>query len=100
MKPTGGRIRWSGSDRKGSIGFVFQEPTLMPWATVEKNVWLPFRLGGDSFSSRREDIHKCLELVGLQEFAGELSTRTLGRDAHARLHCTGTGHASADHAHG
>ena len=70
MKPTGGRIRWSGSDRKGSIGFVFQEPTLMPWATVEKNVWLPFRLGGDSFSSRREDIHKCLELVGLQEFAG------------------------------
>ena len=70
MKPTGGRITWSGSDRKGSIGFVFQEPTLMPWATVEKNVWLPFRLGGDSFSSRREDIHKCLELVGLQEFAG------------------------------
>jgi len=70
MKPTGGRIRWSGSDRKDAIGFVFQEPTLMPWATVEKNVWLPFRLGGDSLSSRREEIHKCLELVGLQEFAG------------------------------
>jgi NitT/TauT family transport system ATP-binding protein len=26
------------------IGFVFQEPTLMPWATVFANVWLPLRL--------------------------------------------------------
>ena len=30
----------------GDIGFVFQEPTLMPWATVFDNVWLPLRLQG------------------------------------------------------
>jgi NitT/TauT family transport system ATP-binding protein len=47
---------------------VFQEPTLMPWATVEKNVWLPFRLRGKSFSASRERIHEALALVGLTGF--------------------------------
>src|SRR5688572_2069649 len=45
-----GRIVWAqgaGRDRAISraIGFVFQEPTLMPWATVWGNVYLPLRLG-------------------------------------------------------
>ena len=31
-----------------STAFVFQEPTLMPWATVADNVWLPLRLQGQS----------------------------------------------------
>ncbi len=53
-EPTTGHIAWHGEQTDHSIGFVFQEPTLMPWATVEKNVWLPFRLNGDSFSSVRE----------------------------------------------
>lgn len=69
MTPTTGRIRWHRDHRQGSIGFVFQEPTLMPWATVEKNVWLPFRLGGQSFAAQRDEINRCLELVGLQDFA-------------------------------
>src|SRR5437879_9714773 len=29
------------ADRRHSIGFVFQEPTLMPWANVQENVRLP-----------------------------------------------------------
>ena len=32
--------------RPRSIGFVFQEPTLMPWATVFGNVFLPLKLAG------------------------------------------------------
>ena len=32
--------------RAGDIGFVFQEPTLMPWATVFGNVYLPLKLAG------------------------------------------------------
>src|SRR5207302_964297 len=30
----------------GRVGFVFQDPTLMPWCTVAENVLLPFRLAG------------------------------------------------------
>ena len=47
-----GRVEWPtmAHDAAGrperEIGFVFQEPTLMPWASVFKNVWLPLRLAG------------------------------------------------------
>ena len=34
-----------------TTAFVFQEPTLMPWATVADNVWLPLRLQGISVGS-------------------------------------------------
>ena len=37
----------------GGIGFVFQEPTLMPWATVWDNVYLPLRLAGRRAAARR-----------------------------------------------
>src|SRR5205809_5368370 len=45
---SGGRIEWpSGNGRaRGDIGFVFQDPTLMPWATVSANVLLPLKLRG------------------------------------------------------
>src|SRR5580700_6865424 len=54
-EPTGGAVEWSNSagnmaaaaaPAHRQIGFVFQEPTLMPWATVEANVRLPLRLLG------------------------------------------------------
>ena len=41
----------------------------MPWATVEKNVFLPFRLRGQSFRSTRDRIREVLALVGLDAFA-------------------------------
>ena len=45
--PTAGRVETSAGDHRGHrIGFVFQEPTLMPWATVRDNVRLPFRIRG------------------------------------------------------
>ncbi len=69
MTPTTGRISWAGGKASGDIGVVFQEPTLMPWATVAQNVWLPFRLRGQSFSSVRAKIEQALELVGLDKFA-------------------------------
>ncbi len=39
MHPTSGRIEWADGPgaQDGGLGVVFQEPTLMPWATVEKN---------------------------------------------------------------
>src|ERR1700754_1842175 len=47
-RPTSGSVELShhaGDGRTGhSIGFVFQEPTLMPWTTVRENVRLPLKL--------------------------------------------------------
>ena len=67
-RPTAGRILWSGGQGVGDLGVVFQEPTLMPWATVAKNVWLPFRLRGQSFAAVRDRITTALDLVGLENF--------------------------------
>ncbi len=50
------------------LSFVFQEPTLMPWASVFDNVWLPLRLAGRSRAAAREQVHSLLELVGLTGF--------------------------------
>jgi NitT/TauT family transport system ATP-binding protein len=65
-----GRIEWAGGavDAKRDIGFVFQEPTLMPWATVADNVWLPLKLAGVSRRAARDRIAEALEMVHLQGF--------------------------------
>jgi NitT/TauT family transport system ATP-binding protein len=68
MHPTRGRIEWEGSHGRGDLGVVFQEPTLMPWATVAQNVWLPFRLAGKSYAEVKDDILEVLRLVGLEKF--------------------------------
>ena len=70
MPPTSGRILWEGGMSAGDLGVVFQEPTLMPWATVAQNVWLPFRLRGRSFATAKAEIDEALALVGLTGFAG------------------------------
>ena len=68
---TGGRVEWpDGKPERGDIGFVFQEPTLMPWATVFDNVWLPRRLDGISRAAARSDVEAALDMVGLSSFSG------------------------------
>ncbi len=72
---TSGAVDWPNAvyDSSGKpereIGFVFQEPTLMPWATVFGNVWLPLRLKGVSKSAARDDVMAALHMVGLDKFA-------------------------------
>ncbi|MEL7203882.1 MAG: ABC transporter ATP-binding protein [Pseudomonadota bacterium] len=68
MHPTRGKIEWSGGQGADDLGVVFQEPTLMPWATVAQNVWLPFRLKGIAYSDVKDDILEALKLVGLEKF--------------------------------
>jgi NitT/TauT family transport system ATP-binding protein len=69
-EPSAGAVRW-GDDRQGGagIGFVFQEPTLMPWANVFSNVYLPLRLAGRSRVESSARVTDALEQVGLGEFA-------------------------------
>jgi NitT/TauT family transport system ATP-binding protein len=74
-EPTSGTIEWPSATREGprhrqhEIGFVFQEPTLMPWATVFNNVWLPLRLRNRSKADSRAEVMAALEMVGLEKFA-------------------------------
>jgi NitT/TauT family transport system ATP-binding protein len=42
--PSAGMVEWGGP--QGDLGFVFQEPTLMPWRTVWGNVRLPLQVQG------------------------------------------------------
>lgn len=73
--PSAGAIDWPSSKinarglPEGDVGFVFQEPTLMPWQTVFGNVFLPMKLRGRSKSAVRSEIMDMLSLVGLADFA-------------------------------
>ncbi len=69
IHPTSGRITWSGSHDVGDLGVVFQEATLMPWATVAENVFLPFRLRGKRFGDVADEVQDALDMVGLGSFA-------------------------------
>jgi len=50
------------------IGFVFQEPTLMPWASALTNVRLPLDLKHLNASEASDRAAKALARVGLQGF--------------------------------
>jgi NitT/TauT family transport system ATP-binding protein len=52
----------------GRIGFVFQDPTLMPWSTVIDNVLLPFRLAGRVGAAERDRAAAEIGSVGLAGF--------------------------------
>jgi len=71
-EPTRGEVTWSdaagdAAQARRQIGFVFQEPTLMPWATIAANVRLPLRLRRLADAPARIDA--ALERVGLAGFA-------------------------------
>src|SRR6195952_5695402 len=71
--PTSGAVGVShraGQARAGhSIGFVFQEPTLMPWTSVRENVRLPLKLAHAPVAEANARISEALAQVGLTEFA-------------------------------
>jgi NitT/TauT family transport system ATP-binding protein len=69
--PTQGAVEWAANREPsvGRIGFVFQEPTLMPWTNVFNNVRLPLKLAGLSKDSATARVEAALERVGLQKFS-------------------------------
>ena len=71
--PTQGAVEWANSavaETSSRIGFVFQEPTLMPWTTVFNNVRLPLKLTGALADGAAARVNAALERVGLEKFAG------------------------------
>jgi NitT/TauT family transport system ATP-binding protein len=69
VEPSTGRREIAGdAATAGSIGFVFQEPTLMPWATVANNIWLPLRIAGVSRAEAAPRIAEAIAAVELNGF--------------------------------
>ena len=52
-----------------TIGFVFQEPTLMPWTSVRENVRLPLKLAHVPQAEAARASVEALARVGLADFA-------------------------------
>jgi NitT/TauT family transport system ATP-binding protein len=64
-----GRIEGlTGGGAGHDIGFVFQEPTLMPWATLFDNVFLPLKLAGMARAAAAPRVTATLASVGLAGF--------------------------------
>ncbi|MDN8618729.1 ABC transporter ATP-binding protein [Variovorax ginsengisoli] len=78
LEPTDGRLLvWrkpvAQIDESGRrMAFVFQSPTLMPWASVRTNVRLPLDLAGVPRKEAEDRVAEALELVGLDKFASAL----------------------------
>lgn len=66
--PSAGSVAWEGGIVP-SIGFVFQDAALLPWATVERNVRLPLELKRIEAIAMQRKVGEALELVGLTGFA-------------------------------
>ena len=73
--PTAGTIDWplathdAHGEPRREIGFVFQEPTLMPWRSVFDNVYLPLKVARVTRRAARERVAGALAMVGLESFA-------------------------------
>jgi NitT/TauT family transport system ATP-binding protein len=81
MAPTAGRVSVFGREvtqPRDDVGIVFQQATLLPWATVEDNVTFPARhMRGRVDAKDRAQARQIIETVGLAGFEkrlpGELS---------------------------
>ena len=93
-RPTRGVVSAPALDAAGKAGtgFVFQDATLLPWADVFDNVWLPLRLAGVPRAEAAPRVQALLTEMGLADFAAarpsELSGGMRMRVAIARARVT------------
>ena len=65
-EPTQGAVEWTAAaktENENRLGFVFQEPTLMPWANVANNVLLPLKLKGVASEEASKRVAAALDRV-------------------------------------
>jgi NitT/TauT family transport system ATP-binding protein len=72
-------LRSSGSSGElvPRLGYVFQQPNLLPWRTVDENIGLPLRLRGTAGNVRRSEVERALREVGLTAADGNKWPRML-----------------------
>lgn len=84
LAPSKGELRWWGGpfDRTGadgkSLSIVFQDATLMPWATIQANVRLPLDLARTPRKQADERVRAALAKVGLAGFEDRLPRQLSG----------------------
>jgi NitT/TauT family transport system ATP-binding protein len=68
--PTSGTVQVpvQGAGAGRGIGFVFQDPTLMPWTSITENVRLPLKLAHVTRAESDARVGRVLAQVGLTEF--------------------------------
>ena len=72
--PSAGTIEWPTAPHSASgepqpdLGFVFQDPTLMPWSNALRNTMLPLTLAGVANGEAEARAAEMLALVGLKGF--------------------------------
>jgi NitT/TauT family transport system ATP-binding protein len=72
IRATGGQVRINGVEVEqphDDFGMAFQQPNLMPWRTVVKNVLFPIEIRGGLSTETRGRAKELLELVGIADFA-------------------------------
>ena len=80
IEPSSGQITWAGGAPKagGDIGFVFQEPVLLPWLSILDNVRFPLDSFGVDRKAGTDQAEQMLELVGLKDFGRALPKELSG----------------------
>ncbi len=84
LQPSAGSVLLWGQPQSAAslaqrrLGFVFQDATLMPWATVLTNVRLPLDLAGVQRSEADARVRKALSGVGLARFEAALPRELSG----------------------
>ena len=67
-------VRGPGPDR----GVIFQQYALFPWLTVSQNVAFGLEIAGVPANRRQAIVERCIDLVGLQQFAQALPKNLSG----------------------
>jgi NitT/TauT family transport system ATP-binding protein len=82
--PTAGKVEWTDTEPDAraaphpQLAFVFQDATLMPWATVFENLYLPLRIKGLRRRAVRDQVMNALKQVGLVDFANNYPRQLSG----------------------
>ena len=73
LQPTEGTVTIGGlspkeAQRRKEIGYVFQDPSLLPWRTVVQNIKLPLEVNRGQIRRDQGEPERLMDAVGLREF--------------------------------
>jgi NitT/TauT family transport system ATP-binding protein len=85
--PSEGSILIDGTDFGGKkldvetlkkIGFIFQEPNLLPWLTIEQNVQLPLKIMHMNTPENQKRVQLLIDMVNMREYASAYPVEVSG----------------------